>query len=176
MSTGFIGYLLINDNNAHQVLSKLRKYLVNQYGNDFKPQQYLHTTLIYLSNSYIEDTNKLLFDTYFCEKIKKFKNSVCIFKKIHFIGNCLVLVFKFKERNLNIILKDLINKYERNYHSRYFHITLGSFNTIHSKKKFLDSKDFIIDNFLHEFSFTIDKPVTIKVDKDKSYHVYKSLL
>ena len=170
MSTGFVGFLL----QETETLNDFRNVLIRYFGKKFKPQQYLHTTMIYLANSYINDTEKLLRDDNFSNEINKFKNAVCFFDKLQFIGNSLILVYKFENPKLADILANLTNKYERNRHSQYLHITIGSFS-FDAKKTFQENYNTIVGNMLDDFTFTIEAPTVISVDSEKKYCKYRDL-
>ena len=138
--TGFVGYLLDKDTDAYKTIMTFSDKLKEIFGKNFKQQIYLHTTMIYLSKMYRTDTLRLLQDNYFRDNINKFKGSICVFDKIQFIKECLVLVYKFKDPILPNILTDLTNRYERFHHARYLHITIGSLNN-GTKREFLKKKN-----------------------------------
>jgi hypothetical protein len=176
-STGFVGFLVKEGTDTHKVITTIHKNLQDEYKDDFKPQRFPHTTMIYLGKMYIEDTESFVKDEYFTERISKFKNSICTFDRLDFIGKCLVIVYKFENPFLSSLLVDLTNKYERNYHAQFLHITVGSL-TVDSKRKFTETKSdakttkSVIEEMLKNFTFKIDQPIIVKVDADKSYHVY----
>ena len=128
--------------------------------------------MIYLGKTYIDDTKKLLDDEYFTNETNKFKNCVCEYDKIDFIGKCLVVVYKFKKPELQNLLQKLTNKYENNYHAKCLHITIGSL-TQSAKYKFMRTTRLTIEKMLKDYTFTISEPGIIEVDTMKRFQIYK---
>jgi hypothetical protein len=163
-STGFVGFML----KEKRALGDLQDFLIRHFGSKFKYQPYLHTTMIYLSDQYVNDTEKLLSDEHFINEINKFRDAVCIF-------DGLKLIYKFEKPELKKILRNLTLKYERRRHSRYLHVTIGSFFNVPTKI-FIDNYALLINEAMQNFKFVIQIPEVIRVDSDKKYYKYRDLL
>jgi hypothetical protein len=172
-STGFIGFLLDKGTNAYKIYMKLCNRLSEEFGREFNLQRYPHTTMIYFGKSYERDASRLSKDMYFCNLISEFRGAKCTYERLDFIGKCIVIVYKFNRDRLISTLRDLTRRYEEK-HAQYLHVTVGSL-TDKAKRSFIKNKREIIGGIVDGFSFTIDEPILIRVDADKSYHVHSKL-
>ena len=172
-TTGFVGYLLGEGDLKTRILA-VHKSMATAF-RGWEPQPYPHTTMIYLGKSFVEDTEKLLADERFRQEIAKFKGAVCEFDRVDFLRTCLVFVYKFRDPGLASALTDLTHKYERQAHTQFLHITLGSM-TEDEKATFLRDRTAVTAMF-RGATFTIDSPTVIRVEHPaKSYHQYKGLV
>ena len=174
-STGFVGYLLPHDSPLCSKIRTLHETMGNDF-RDWKSQPYPHTTLIYLGRAYEDDTKELLEDSYFREEISKFKGALCEFVRVDFLRNCLVFVYRFRDPRLADTLDSLTRRYERQYPTRFLHVTLGSVGS-DEKKTFLRDRRDEVEALFRGTTFTIDSPTVIRVDHPaKSYHQHTDFI